>query len=84
MLWRGEALTRVPSPHPHPQVYERIATAFVEAGLPEHATSFYAMSGQELRLTDRTKPWQYDFPDLFTIVSVEGRGRGGGIPVVVR
>jgi hypothetical protein len=48
-------------------VYERIAAAFVEAGLPAHATNFYPISGQEVKLHDRSKSFRYDWPDLFNM-----------------
>jgi len=54
---------------PSRKVYEEIVEAFVAAGLPRHATNFYPLSAQEVRLHDRRRTVQYDYPDLIAIIS---------------
>ncbi|KAM3575922.1 hypothetical protein VYU27_002257, partial [Nannochloropsis oceanica] len=53
---------------PSRAVFETVAEAFIQAGLEEGAVNYYPMSGQTLRLHDRSKPFEYDYPDRFLVL----------------
>jgi hypothetical protein len=77
-------------------VFETISEAFIQAGLEEGAVNYYPLSGQTIRLHDRSKSFEYDFPDRLTVLcrvsyfqdkgegGREEGGREGGVCVINR
>ncbi len=53
---------------PSLEVYHTIRDAYIAAGLAPHATNFYPISAQTIRLHDRSKPVEFDFPDRLTVL----------------
>lgn len=49
-------------------MFETISEAFIQAGLEEGAVNYYPLSGQTVRLHDRSKPFAWDFPDRLTVL----------------
>jgi len=53
---------------PSRAVFETISEAFIQAGLGEGAVNYYPLSGQTIRLHDRSKTFEYDYPDRLTVL----------------
>jgi hypothetical protein len=53
---------------PSREVYQTITEAFVQAGLAESASNFYPLSAQTIRLHDRSKPFEWNYPDRLSVL----------------